>query len=408
MMRHTSKKQSIHQERSNHPDNLLDLNRSLPNYAYHPVAKEDTAITATSEKHHRPWKKIILWIISIIVIVGLFTGGWVFWKLFANQIKVFGWGSVFGLFRDEKLKGEDTGHVNILLAGNSVDDAGHAGAQLTDSIMVLSINTSNKSAFMLSVPRDLYVNIPDNGYAKINEAYQDGTSQHFDEPGYAEGGMGLLAKTVSEHFGMPIHYYALVNYAAVRDAVNAVGGIDVTIDSSDPRGLYDPSIDYANNRKPLVRLPNGKQTIDGAQALGLARARGQAYGAYGYGLGDFERTKNQRLILLGLKNKAVSLSTLANPVKLGELFDSFGNNVTTDLSLGNTRRLYSLLKEIPDSSITSVGLNDVNDKNLLMSYTTRTGQSALVPRLGVDDFSEIQAYITELLNPPAPSQSAEP
>ncbi len=361
-------------------------------------------IEPKEQKKRKPWKKIILWTIGIIVGIGLLIGGWLGWKLLSNEIKVFGWGGLFSLFRNEKLKGEDTGHVNILLAGNSADDPNHAGSSLTDSIMVVSVNTRNNTAFMLSIPRDLYVDIPGYGYAKINEAYQDGEKGKFSEAGYAKGGMGLLEKTISSKFGLTLNYYALVNYSAVREAVNAVGGITVNIQSTDPRGLYDPSPDLNNNYQPLVKLSNGPNKLNGVQALALTRARGDSYGSYGYGLGDFERTKNQRLVLLALKDKATSMGTLSNPIKLGELFDSIGNNVETDLSLGNVRRLYNISKKIPDSAVTSAGLNDVDGKSLLASYRTRTGQSALVPKLGVDDYTDIQAYVQKLLNPATGTQ----
>ncbi len=402
-MRH--KKTTAPKRRSGEPDNLLDLNRSLPNYAYHPAGSRTRPQTATVPPEPKRWKKIAKWFAIIILTVAIVTGGWVAWKVLRNELKIFGWGGLADIFSQEKLKGEDDGRVNLLLAGNSADDANHGGANLTDSIMVVSIDTKNNKAFMLSIPRDLYVDIPGNGYAKINETYQDGEADHFSEAGYASGGMGLLEKTVSEHLGLPIHYYALVDYAAVRQAVDAVDGIDVTIDSSDPRGLYDPSPDLNNGYKPLVRLPNGTSHINGIQALGLARARGNAYGAYGYGLGDFTRGKNQRAILVALKSKVISSGTLANPIKLGQLFDSFGDNVKTDLTLGNAKRLYQIGKNIPDRSVSSVGLNDVDGESLLASYRTRLGQSALIPRLGVDDFSEIEAYVHKLVTPPATTDS---
>ena len=401
------KKTAAPNRKNGQPDNLLDLNRSLPNYAYHPnrAGRGDTPDPKTI-KPKRPWKKFILWVVSIILAIALVAGGWVAWKILRNELKIFGWGGITSLFNQEKLKGEDNGRVNLLLAGNSADDANHGGASLTDSIMIVSIDVKNNKAFMLSVPRDLYVDIPGNGYAKINEAYQDGEADHFSETGYANGGMGLLGKTVSEHFGIPIHYYALVDYAAVRQAVDAVGGIDVTISSSDSRGLYDPSVDLNNNYLPLVKLSNGVNHLNGVQALGLARARGDRYGAYGYGTGDFTRTANQRAILLALKNKAVSSGTLANPIKLGQLFDSFGDNIKTDLTLGNGKRLYEISKKIPDSAVVSVGLNDVDGKSMLTGYTNRLGQSTLIPRLGIDDFSEIQAYVQKLVTPPAPTTNS--
>ena len=395
-------KQPAKGRRTGQPDNLLDLNRSLSNYAYHPKGgKRPPRAPLEEPKPQRPlWKRIMLWVLGVTISVLLVVGGWVGYKLLANEIRVFGWSGVLSLLHPAKLKGEDQGRVNILLAGNSADDPNHGGANLTDSIMLLSVDTKHNTAFMLSIPRDFYVDIPGYGHAKINEAFQDGEQGEFSEAGYAKGGMGLLEKTVSEITGLPVHYYALVDYSAVRQAVDAVGGITVNISSTDPRGLYDPSPDLNNHYQPLVKLPNGPNKINGVQALGLARARGDHYGSYGYGLSDFERTKNQRLILLGLKDKVISAGTLTNPIKLGELFDSFGNNVKTDMTLGEARRLYDIVKNIPDSKISSVGLNDVNGDSLLQGYTTSHGQSALIPATGLDDYTDIQAYLAQITAPP--------
>lgn len=393
----------VKKKRAQKPQNLLDLNRAMPNYSYHPA---NAGLKTQPPKQKFSWKKFFKRAgIALLIIIAL-IGAWLGWKLLRNQIKIFGWKGVVSIVKPTKLKGEDTGHVTILVAGNSADDPGHSGASLTDSIMLVSLNTKTNKAFMISIPRDLYVNIPGNGYAKINEAYQDGENDKFSESGYPSGGIGLLEKTVSQVTGISIQYYALVNYGAVRDAVNAVGGITVTIDSDDPRGLNDPSLDL-NTRKPLVdHLANGKQNLNGDQALGLSRARGSTWGSYGYASSDFTRTKNQRLVMLGLKDKATSLSTLSNPVKMGKLFDSLGNNVKTDLNLAEVNRLYSLVKKVPNGNIASAGLNDANGKNLLASYTTRSGQSALIPAAGIDDYSAIQAYIQTLYNPPTPQSSS--
>lgn len=341
------------------------------------------------------WKRVLKKVLIVLAILLALTGLWLGWKLVANWIKVFGWKGITDVFNSTTLKGEDEGRVNILLAGNSADDPGHGGADLTDSIMVVSLSTKDKNGYIMSIPRDLYVDIPGSGYAKINEAYQNGQRSKFKETGYADGGMGLLQKTIATRFGMKLHYYALVNYTGLEQAVNAVGGIKITIASTDPRGLYDPSLDL-KTRKPLVKLPNGEVTLDGRTALNLARARGNGRGAYGYAQSDFTRTEHQRKILIGLKDKASSAGTLSNPIKLGQLMDSFGGNVKTDLEAGEVRRLYELSKETPSNTITSVSLNKANGKNLLQSYTTRSRQSALVPAAGVDDYSEIQAFIASL------------
>ncbi|MEO8036754.1 MAG: M56 family metallopeptidase, partial [Acidobacteriota bacterium] len=133
--------------------------------------------------------------------------------------------SLFGAFRPAHLDNEN-GRINILVAGNSADDAGHNGASLTDSIMVMSVNTRNNTAMMLSVPRDLWVNVPGNGHSKINAAY-------------TYGGMDALKGVIEDNLDIPIHYTVLVNYSAFRDLVNAVGGITIKIDSPDRRGIYD-------------------------------------------------------------------------------------------------------------------------------------------------------------------------
>lgn len=377
--------------RSPRDDNML--NKALPNPAY--LSGMSTRPLEESKK--RDWKKIFKRVGITLGVLVLLSGGWVGWKFVSNSAKIFGWGNLFGLFQQTKLKGEDEGRVNILLAGNSADDPGHGGGDLTDSIMIMSINTNDNTAFLLSVPRDLYVNIPDHGYAKINETYQDGEQDNFSESGYADGGMGLLEKTISQNFGISFQYYALVNYSALREAVNAVGGITVNIQSSDPRGLYDPSRDLTTGQA-LVDLTNGKHSLNGQQALALARARGDSYGSYGYGRSDYTRTENQRMILIALKDKVSSSSTLANPIKLGELFDSLGNNVKTDMKLAEVKRLYTVTKKISNSDITSASLNNGTDVLLLTNYTNRYGQSTLIPKAGIDDYSEIQAYVQQLIS----------
>lgn len=379
------------------------IGSTLPNPYYQGV----TATVASPVIHKQPkrWKSWLKRLSVTLLVLALGAGLFVGVKFLINASKAFD-GNIFGLFQNDKLRGEDQGRVNILLAGNSSDDPGHNGAELTDSLMILSIDTKHNTAFMMSIPRDLYVEIPGNGYAKINEVYNDGEQDDFDEPGYPTGGMGLLEKVVGQNFGLELHYYALVNYTAFKEAVDAVGGIDVNIQSSDSRGLYDPSRDWTKSyRAPIVKLPNGINHLDGQTALNLARARGNAPGSYGYAQSDFTRTANQRLMIVALKDKAASAGVALNPIKIASLLDSFGNNVKSDFKTTEVRRLYDISKKVPNDKIVSVGLNDVNGKNLLRSYTTRTGQSALVPAAGVDDYSKIQAYLEQLMTPPPSEES---
>ncbi len=372
-----------------------------------PAATPDARSAAKPKKvkkHRRIFtkKRVIVALVLLILGVGGYVGG----KFLYNSAKVFH-GSVFSVLSTTKLKGEDTGRVNFLLAGNSADDPGHDGANLTDSIMLISIDTKDNTAFMLSIPRDLWVDIPGYGHAKINEAYVDGQTGNFSAAGYPSGGMGLLEEVVQQNFGIDINYYALIDYNAFRDAVNAVGGIDINVQSEDPRGLYDPSIDWSTHG-PLVKLTNGEHHLTGEQALDLARARGDAYGSYGFPQSDFDRTAHQRQMLLALKTKIFTAGVLANPVALGRLFDALGANVRTDMTLSEARRLYDLGKNINNSKIQSVSLNNVNGSNLLANYTSPTHQTTLITAAGIDDFSQIQQLLQQLTsNNPVVKEGAQ-
>lgn len=328
--------------------------------------------------------------LSLIMLTVFVLGGWLSWKVYASASKITGNNNPISLvkaFSPVSLK-EINGRTNILLAGYSADDPRHSGAELTDSMMILSINKATKSAAVISVPRDLYVNIPGYGYSKINAAYEYGEAINFSEAGYASGGMGLLEKTIKETLGIDTNYYGLINYSAFKSAVDAVGGITITINSSDPRGIYDSNTG--------IKLANGSVTLDGQTALNLARARGDAY-SYGYLNSDFDRTKYQQAMLVALKNKASSTSVIANPLKIGELADSVGSNVKTDMQINEMETLYSIMKGVSDSNERTITLDNVSGVNLLADYRTANGQSALIPALGIDNFNAIKTAINNLL-----------
>ena len=294
--------------------------------------------------------------------------------------------SILSVFKPVALRNQD-GRVNILVAGNSADDAGHNGANLTDSIMVLSVNTKNNTALMLSVPRDLWVNIPGVGYSKINAAFPN-------------GGMDTLQDVVESKLGLTVDYQVLVNYGAFEDLVNALGNISINIASTDPRGIYDPSLDYTSRTCcALAKYPNGQVTLTGKQALNLARARGDGYGSYGYAQSDFTRTMYQREMLIAVKDKASQSSVIANPFKVSGLIDAVGKNITTNLQVNEIETLYTYMKKIDDTKIDSYNINTLKGENttMLANYTSPSGQSALIPAAGIDDYSEIQTQIQKIL-----------
>ena len=373
--------------------NNIQTGRNLPHRfnSYSPSGRgvtpygEPPAVVVAEPK--KGWGRrllgLFLFFLILLFLAAIAIGVWDARNIAAAESKMFGTGNIFNLLSRSPLKGAGSGRVNILLVGYSIDDPGHSGADLTDSIILLSMSTTTRTGYLLSIPRDLYVKIPGFGYGKINEAYQD-------------GGMGLLEQIVANNFQVPIDYYALIDYAAVRDTVNALGGIDVTINSPDGR-LYDPNRDYSTHG-PLVDLTNGTHHLNGEQALDLTRARGDPspYGvAIGFEQADFQRTADQRQVLTAIKNK-LNWKVVLNPRQNSQILNAVASNVKTDIQATEIRSIFSLFNSIPSSQLQSISLRSLNGHNYLNGYTTPYGQSALVPSAGLDDYSQIDSALQPL------------
>ncbi len=377
------------------------LNASLPNSSYslssNSLIQESINKDKKSKLVKKKWSRKRKTLTTLLTIVVIFLGltGWFGSKIISSLDKVFH-GNIFtdaqALFGQSNLK-ESNGRVNILVAGDSTDQPNHPGAILTDSIMVLSYNPSNHTGFMLSIPRDLWVYIPGlHSYQKIN-ASVDVTN--FKAAGYPNGGVGQLEQIIQTDLGIPIDYYAIVNYAAVKDSVNAVGGVTINIHSPDPRGIYDA---YTH-----LNLPNGQDHLNGQQALDLSRARGDtAAGDVSYGIpnSDFTRTMYQREIVGAILKKAMTVGVLSNPIKITSLFNAFSNNVTTDLKI---QSILSLVKDVRSMNISKIGSHTYSNSlsgdpsPLLIDYTDpSSGQEALIPSEGIGNYGGLKAYFQSL------------
>ncbi len=346
------------------------------------------------QKKTRPvWKRMFFLVFGICFGILLTIVIWDIRNFSNASQKLFGTDNAWEVFRTQELKRTLSGRTNILLVGYSIDDPGHGGANLTDSILVVSLDRTKQSGFMLSVPRDLYVDIPGYGAAKINEAYQAGEAIKFRESGRPRGGMGLLQKVITNTLGIELHYYALINYTSVKEVVDALGGIDVTIQNEDPRGIYDPN--FPPEQGGPLRLANGVHTIDGQTALRLTRARGATYGSYGFPRSDFNRTQHQQQVFMAIKHK-LDWKLVLDPRTNGEIFEAAGSNIKTDLKIGEVIPFYRLITSVPNGDLKPISLGDINKESLLVGYTTPEGLSALIPRTGIADYTEIQSVIKNL------------
>ncbi|MDX2776232.1 LCP family protein [Streptomyces caniscabiei] len=340
-------------------------------------------------------RRIIKWSIIVFILIILGVGGYLLYKALGASNQIFK-GNPLDIIQNQPLKEDANGRSNILVFGTSEDDPEHGGADLTDSIMVLSVNQKKKDAYMVSIPRDLYVDYsaacPEGMNGKINSLYSC-----FAGDGDEAAGAAALQKKVGEVLGLDIQYYAHLNYTAVREAVDAVGGIDVTIESEDPRGILDRNFDWKCNYDCyFVNYKNGETVhLDGEHALALARARNAA-GGYGLPNGNFDREKNQQKIIKALREKAVSAGTLANISKVSSLLDALGNNLRTNFETKEIRTLMSLGNDIKSDNIKSVSLVEEGD----MQVTTGNinGASIVQPVAGLFDYSGIHAYVSKIIN----------
>jgi len=350
---------------------------------------------ARASKHEgRDWKKIRKYSLRgglVALALVLLVGGFLFTKGYFKLHKVFkGGGSAAALNSNVDpalLKGEGDGRVNILLLGRGGE--GHDGADLTDTILVASIDPVNYKTALVSLPRDTWVTTP-SGSSKINAVFayakQKAQSKGSNKKDAEEAGVKAIESEVKEVLGVPIHYYSMVDFKAFRDAVDTVGGVDinVTAETAVTERLWDSTIRkaYTLDVKP------GMQHFDGQRALFYARSRHTSP------RGDFDRAERQRLLIESLSKKVSSAGTYTNPVKINQLMDNFGDHVTTDMSIDDAILLLKLGKKI-GGNFESIDL--ASAANPLVRTGMISGQSVVLPTAGQGNYGDIQAFVRSKL-----------
>jgi polyisoprenyl-teichoic acid--peptidoglycan teichoic acid transferase len=349
-----------------------------------------------SEKK-RGWKKFRLWSfrggLAALAIV-LIMGGFLFWKFQSKLGKVFKGGGSAAALHDNvdptRLKGEGDGRINILLLGRGGEN--HAGGDLTDTILVASVDPVNKKAALVSIPRDLWVKTPTGGHSKINAIYANAKHAALnrnkkDKAAAEKAGAKALQSTVKDVLGVDTHYYGVVDFQAFKQAVDTVGGvsIDVPKELAVKETLWDTTI----GKRYVLDVPAGMQHFDGQRALFFTRSRHTS------ARGDFDRSERQRLFISALSQKILSAGTYTNPVRISQLMDAFGDHISTDFSVNDAVRLMQIGKGIDQSKIESIGLAD--PPNTFLVNRTISGQSTIVPNAGIDEYTDIHKFIREKL-----------
>ncbi|MDO4870895.1 MAG: LCP family protein [Candidatus Saccharibacteria bacterium] len=348
-------------------------------------------------------KKIVKLIALATVLILMGTAVYYFVNIAgkaANVISNVLEGDASGLLKADPLKQDNQKRTNILIFGTESEDINsqHGGPLLTDSIMVASYNNETHQTSMISIPRDLWVRLEKScvvGYsAKINTVYQCGSDNAKDE----KAGADALGRKITEITGLDIHYYVHINFASVVSLVNAIGGVEVIIESPDPRGIYDINSDVRCGNKTchMVKYPNGPTGLmDGQHALALIRARNAA-GGYGLPRSNYDREDNQRKVMAALAKRMMDNGTLLDLNKLIAILDVVGGNIRTNFGTNEMRSAVVAAKEM------SSQMSNQTMKSISLVDVTKTGdingQSVVIPISGDGNYSSIREYIKKQMS----------
>ncbi len=294
--------------------------------------------------------------------------------------------------------------LNIVLLGYG--GAGHQGGYLTDVIQIVNIDFTSSAIKLISIPRDLWVQLPDGNQAKVNQAFSLGTDP---QKPIISGGQ-ISKKMTSIISGLPIDYFIAVDFVGFKRLIGE--DLDsITVDV--PETLEDPWYPIAGEElNPCGMSPEevaqvtqqysgfelekqfecryehlyykqGPQQMEGGDALKYVRSR---HGPQG---GDFSRSGRQHAVLEGIKEKLITLEAL---YQLPDFYQTVTSNVTTDLDLEILQYLAPALKQATSFNTQKV---IISTSNVLVASKSNSGQFILIPKAGNNQWQEVQAYILE-------------
>lgn len=209
------------------------------------------------------------------------------------------------LTKDEKI-------VNILLIGADKRESWSESGR-SDTVMIATLDMKHKQLKLTSLMRDMWVNIPGHGEHKFNAAY-------------SYGGVSLLYQTIAENFGLKLDGYAVVDFKAFKDVINAMGGVEVELTQAEYDYLMEA---YKRHPEVIKNLAPGKNKMSGNQALAYSRIRQ-------VGRSDFRRTERQRAVIQAMFTRVKGMSI----GEIKKLAEKMLPNIVTDLS---NEQIYSYM-----------------------------------------------------------------
>lgn len=275
-----------------------------------------------------------------------------------------------------ELEADENNYVNLVLLG----DGGHVrdGADLIDTIIVVSIDQQKKTTSLLSIPRDYYVRSEEYGRGKINEFYRKYKNTYGEDKAYS-----IYPKVLGEMFNMEIPYYARIDFDAFVEIIDSIGGIEVNVENS----IYDPFYPNDNdNGYTVFNIKEGVQKLDGELALKFVRSRKTT--------SDFDRAARQQQVLMAIKNKALSSNILTDPSTITSLYNAIQSNLNTNLTIREMIAMAEFAKDFNKDQMVRKVLHDDPSQDGGFLYTPQrkfyNNQFVLVP--DGDNLTRLQRY----------------
>lgn len=262
--------------------------------------------------------------------------------------------------------------LNVLIVGS--DERSTNRPWRSDVIMVAAVDFANREVGVVSFPRDLWVRIPTVGENRINTATFWGELNKYPDG----GGIGLLADTIESNFGIRIDHHVKINFESFKDAVDALGGIDVVVDCP-IRGSFPT--EPGSSRLVYKTLQPGTYHMDGFFALRYVRERKST--------SDVDRNRRQQRVLIALRNRAREVNVIP---RLPALYDAMRSSIETDLGLTDILALGRLGIQIESENAHGFTIGFKETK----SWVTPSGASVLLPRM-----SMINDRIQQLFDEPS-------
>jgi len=340
-----------------------------------PKKREPISQDPQAPRYSKAYKISLPFVVSLFIIIFLIVG-------ITEAFKTIDY-SAFLSFGGSKLKTDTYGHTNFLILG--IGGGTHDGADLTDTIILASLDAKNKSVALLSIPRDLHIKDDFIYSSRINAIYAD-TKDYYKED--SEKALQHLQNKVQTTFGIPVQYYIKLDFKAFEQLVDAIGGINVYVEENiyDPYYPKDGTLAYET-----FSIKKGDQHLDGPTALKYVRSRKTT--------SDFDRARRQQQVMYAIKDQALKMGTLLDGDKIQSILDILKDNIETNLSVKEILALGSIGKDISSDRLVHRLIHDDPNRCGGFLYTPEkeffNGAFVLLPAGGEE---WLQKYADIVLN----------